>query len=341
MTHPGGERQRWLLAAFIVVTVVFALGLTAGALLVPRQAQIDVSGSTPSTEADSSAIPLGSSEKTVARIHVEGKAGNPALITYDAAVGAADAPSSQAAMVSFRVECRSPDGKDLPMQTTGTTTTNVFIARGGTLRGQALSPALPDGQTTCSLIGGAPFATAPVSGMGDASLPVTVELRQVTAGDPSFQQMDGELEDATALTRRTSEAVLDTRFDTDSRHLDVFATVRLTSCTVVDGSRDGDGPLACKPGMVGPDASTVRIRVLARTYDDAGKQIGGATLWDEDAAVAPSTHHLPWTIRLENIDRRMTGKSATTRITVIVGSVAGTPVTVHANGTDGVVSHHS
>ena len=149
------------------------------------------------------------------------------------------------------------------------------------------------------------------------------------------------LDDATLFEPGTSKNVLSRRIDDPSTLSRMSSTIRLTSCTVVGGSRDGDGTNKCQESMTGKESSTVRIRVIARWLDAEGNIESTSTYWDETLAIDYNTHHVPWTLRQERMGDQVPEDASAVVLVVQVESVAGTPFVVHADGTDGVISTQS
>jgi len=239
-------------------------------------------------------------------------------------------------MVSFRVRCSSRSGS-VGMQSTGKVTTNVFVGQGGSISGQALTEKT-DHAMECTLFAAVPFAE-PLDN-GPTSLPLRAEFRLGSSAEihlPALHRLD----DATLITPGTRKNVLSLQVDDPSTLNSMSSTVRLTSCTVVGGSRDGSGDNKCQETMTGRESSTVRIRVVARWLDEEGDIESTTTYWDETLAIDYNTHHIPWTLRQGEMADLVPERADAVVLVVEVESVAGTPVVVHADGTDAVVSTHA
>ncbi|MFC7457739.1 hypothetical protein ACFQS2_11120 [Brachybacterium sp. GCM10030267] len=260
------------------------------------------------------------------------EAGSSSLLYFDVGVGAVPSSSALAAFVSFRVSCTS-GGEPAEMQTDGKLGTNLFLARGGDVSGQALAPGTGE-ELECSLLASAPFLEATDDGV--KALPLQADLR-IEPTDGTHVPALHRLDDATLLKPRTVTNVLSVQIDDPARLDTMSTTVRLTSCTVVGGSRD-TGENKCRASMTGRESSTVRVRVIARWLDAEGSIISTSTYWDETLAVDYNTHHVPWTLRQQGMAEKVPGDAEAVVLVVQVENLAGTPAVVHADGTDSVIT---
>lgn len=344
---PEGKRPSALRGPVLVICglLLVLVSITATLLidraLDPDGAELDAgapeeSDTAPNSEANSFPLRLGAQDVPIGTVSIPSQPSRASLLLFDVDVDPTPMSSSQAAMMSFRVECRS-GGDTVEMQSSGKVTTNVFIGKGGSISGQALTPKT-DQELECTLLAAAPFAEALED--GPTSLPLKSELRTAPSTDihlPALHRLD----DATLFTPGTRKNVLSLQVD-DPAILDTMSsTVRLTSCTVVGGSRDGSGVNKCQESMTGRESSTVRIRVIARWLDEDGNIESTSTYWDETLAIDYSTHHAPWTLRQGNMAQKVPDSASAVVLVVQVESVAGTPVVVHADGTDAVISTQS
>jgi len=277
-------------------------------------------------------IPFGSQDTAIASLVLPGGAQEATLLYYDVRIDGAATPTPRAALVSFRIEC-DVDGERVDLQADGKTSTNIFLARGGTVSGQALTPPTDD-RLTCRLLSSAPFIDVTEDGL--SSLQSKAELR-AHPRDGTHHLALPRLDDATLVEPGQRQNVLSLKVEDPASIDQMVSTVRLTSCTVVGGSRDS-GDNKCATSMTGRDSSTVRVRVFARWLDDRGSITGVTTYWDETLAVNYSTHHIPWTLRQQGLSERAPEDAPAAVLVVQVESVGGTPVVVHADGTDAVVT---
>lgn len=295
----------------------------------------ETSASAANTTTNSVRLPFGSQDTVVGTLTVPAGTPRSTQLKFDLTAEGAPISSSRAAMISARVDCRS-GGDPVEMLAFGKVSTNVFLAQGGSMSGQALT-AETDEELECTLLASAPFITD--AGDGLTSMPLHVELSTDSADGVNVAALHW-LEDATLFTPGTSKNVLSRKVD-DPATLDrMNSTVRLTSCTVVGGSRDGDGANTCREPMTGKESSTVRIQVLARWLDEQGDIASTSTYWDETLAIDYDTHHLPWTLRLADMADAVPEDAVNVVLVVQVESLAGTPFVVHADGTDGVITTH-
>jgi len=280
-------------------------------------------------------IPLafGSTDTVVASVDVPPGTGAPALLNYDIDVEPVPATAPRAAMVSFRVECES-DGKRVVMQADGKASTNVFVARGGNVSGQALT-AESDEAMECRLLASAPYIDIEDDGLDSLRIKASI-MTSSTDGvhTPALHRLD----DATLFTPGARKNVLSLRVDDPSTLDRMSSTVRLTSCTVVGGSRDSGGTNKCLESMTGRESSTARIRVIARWLDAEGNIGSTSTYWDETLAIDYNTHHVPWNLTQEGMGVEIPEEASAAVLVVQVESIAGTPFVVHADGTDAVIS---
>lgn len=280
-------------------------------------------------------LPLGFGEHDV-MVDTETVSAGPgelSLLEYDVEIENTPTAAPRAAMVSFRVECHS-GGERAAMQSTGKTSTNVLLAHGGSVSGQALTAAT-DGDLECNLLASAPYIEIEDDGL--SSLELNADL-QTKPTDGAHVLALHRLDDATLVRKGSALIVLSQRLD-DPETLDQMSTtVRLTSCTVVGGSRDGSGENKCTEAMTRHESSTVRARVIARWLDAEGNIESTTTLWDETLAIDHDTHHIPWTLRQAGLNEKVPDDASAVVLVVQVDSIAGTPFVVHAAGTDSVIT---
>ncbi|WP_208009737.1 hypothetical protein [Nesterenkonia sphaerica] len=256
------------------------------------------------------------------------------LLPYDVNVESLAAAAPRAAMVAFRIECHDDDGR-AEMQSDGKLSTNVFLAHGGNVSGQALT-APTEKALKCALLASAPFIESTEDGL--TSLAVQADLRSESPDGEHLLALD-RLDDATLVQTGQAEYVLSLKVDDPAVLDSMSTTVRLTSCTVVGGSRDGGtGENLCLESMTGRESSTVRIRVIARWLNADGEVTGTTKYWDETLAVDYNTHHVPWTLRQGDMAQRVSDSADAVVLVVQVQSLAGTPFVIHADGTDAVIS---
>lgn len=335
---PGPRKPLLIASGLLLVLATIVATVTVERALAPSTggrdaAQPGPSDSAPGSVPDSFPLRLGAEDVPVATVSVPSQPSQSSLLLFDVDVDPTKVSSPHAAMVSFRVECRSGNNP-VEMQADGKVTTNIFVGQGGSISGQALT-AKTDQAMECTLLAAAPFAEA-LEG-GPTSLPLRAEFRSAPSTDihlPALHRLD----DATLFTPGTKKNVLSLQVDDPSTLDSMSSTVRLTSCTVVGGSRDGSGANKCRESMTGRESSTVRIRVIARWLDGEGNIESTTTYWDETLAIDYNTHHAPWTLRQGGLADLVPDSAAAVVLVVQVESVVGTPVVVHADGTDAVVS---
>lgn len=333
---PVRKRRRVVLLAYSLVLILVSVAATLTITQSGPEDSEDTgpanSSSDPSERPNALPLAFGDQDTVVDTVTIPAGTGGASLLHFDVEIGATPSATSRAAMVSFRVDCRSGDER-LEMQSDGTVSTNLFIARGGRVSGQALTGE-SDEEVQCSLLASAPFIEKTDDGL--SALPVEAELRS-QATDGNHLLALHRLEDATLIEPGTNRTVLSQQTDDPSTLDQMSSTVRLTSCTVVGGSRDG-GENQCHESMTGRESATVRIRVIARWLDAEGEIAATTTYWDETLAVDYNTHHVPWTLRQGNMSERVPETAEAVVLVVQVESVAGTPVVVHANGTDSIIT---
>jgi hypothetical protein len=280
-------------------------------------------------------IPLGfgTTDTVAAAVDVPPGAGAPALLTYDVDIEPTATAAPRAAMVSFRVECES-DGKRVAMQADGKASTNVFLSKGGKVSGQALTSE-SDGAMECRLLASAPYIEVEDDGLDSLHMEASITTSTTDGVHTSALHW---LDDATLFTPGTRKNVLSLQIDDPSTLDRMSTTVRLTSCTVVGGSRDSGGTNKCSEPMTGRESSTARIRVIARWLDEGANIESTSTYWDETLAIDYNTHHVPWNLTQEGLGAEVPENASAVVLVVQVESVAGTPFVVHADGTDAVIS---
>lgn len=254
------------------------------------------------------------------------------LLYFDFSVDATPAAAPRAAMVGLRVECRDKSGR-VEMQAEGNQTTNMFVSRGGSMIGQALTPETGE-ELSCTLLASAPFIEVEEDGL--SSLPISAELRVDSTDDTHLLALH-RLDDATLVRGRGFVNVLSRRLDDPKGLKQMSTTLRLTACTVVGGSRDS-GSNKCTAGMTGEESSTVHVRVIGRWLDEEGEIQSTSTYWDEILSIDHDTHHVPWTLRQSSMEDLVPEDAKGVVLVVQVESIAGTPFVVHANGTDSVIT---
>jgi len=331
------RRRRWdvLLACSLVlvlVSVVATLAITRSGSEDSEDAGAADSSSDPAERPNALPLAFGDQGTVVDTATIPAGTGGASLLQFDVEIDATPTATSRAVMVSFRVECRIGDER-LEMQSDGTVSTNLFIARGGQVSGQALTSETEE-EVQCSLLASAPFIETTDDGL--SALPLAAELRPQSADGNHLLALH-RLDDATLIEPGTNRTVLSRRIDDPSSLDRMNSTVRLTSCTVVGGSRDA-GENQCQESMTGRESATVRMRVIARWLDAEGDITSTTTYWDETLAVDYNTHHVPWTLRQGNMGQRVPDAAEAVVLVVQVESVAGTPVVVHANGTDSIIT---
>jgi len=321
-------------ALFLVVaTVVATLAIDRSVGPSDEASQPEETGGDVESRPNSLPLRFGAQDVTVDSVTIPARPARAALVHFEVDVQPTAMPTSQAAMVAFHVECHSDEGS-IEMQSSGNVTTNVFVGHGGSVSGQALT-ASTDEEMTCTLMAGAPFAKPTEA--GPTTLPLQAELKLASSTEVHRLALH-RLDDATLFTPGTRKNVLSLKVDDPATLDSMSSTVRLTSCTVVGGSRDGGGENKCQKSMTGREASTARVRVIARWLDDEGNIASTTTYWDETLAIDYNTHHIPWTLRLGEMAQPVPDTAEAVVLVVEVESVAGTPLVVHADGTDAVVS---
>lgn len=333
--HHPRPRLRWWLAllsgavVLVVVTALVTVGVTSQQSAPPPES--------PNPGADSPtndvAVEFGAQDTVIDEVTIPAGEKRASLLHFDVDIAGIPTAKPRAAMVALRVECRTEDGR-VEMQTDGKQTTNVFLAQGGSMAGQALT-AESDEKMTCTLLASAPYIEKEDDGLTHLQMQADLRLgRSDTTHMPALRWLD----DATLLKPGDQQNVLSRQIDAPAALEQMSTTVRLTSCTVVGGSRDGGGEYKCEESMTGRESSTVRVRVIARWLDEEDNITSTSTLWDETLAVDYNTHHVPWTLQQDALAERAPDDASAMVVMVQVESVAGTPVVIHADGTDSVLS---
>lgn len=281
-------------------------------------------------------LAFGSHNKIIDSVTIPSGSNGASLLLFDVRVVGTAASRSRAAMVSFRVDCYSKGG-NVEMQADGKVSANVFLARGGLVSGQALTePA--EMELKCNLLASAPFIEPTDDGL--TFLPLRADMQFDTRGGLNLHGLHW-LNDATLLEPGDQKNVLSRQIDAPARVDQMNASLRLTSCTVVGGSRDA-GANKCESSMTGRESSsTVRIRVVARWLDAEGKIESTSTYWDETLAIDYNTHHVPWNLRLSGMTDQVEYTASAVVLVLQVEAIAGTPFVVHADGTDVTFTIHT
>lgn len=335
--RPGPSRTaRWVaLAAYSLALVLVGVLCTLAFSGSDDRPSEDPGASSTGPASSTSTVPLsfGAKDETVASVMVPADATGPALLHFDLTAEGVPTSTVHAIMISGRVECRSGEAT-VEMHASGKVSTNVFVSRGGSISGQALTVETGESME-CDLLASAPFAESSDGELTSLPLRATLEADR---GNGAHVPALHRLEDATLFTPGTKKTILSRRVDDPSSLDQMSSTVRLTSCTVVGGSRDGDGANKCREGMTGKESSTARVQVIARWLDEDGEIASTTTYWDETLAIDYSTHHVPWNLRQTGMADLVPEDAAGVVLTVQVESVAGTPFVVHADGTDSVIT---
>lgn len=327
---------RWIgLAAYSLVLVLVAVLCTLAFTGSDDQASEDPGTSSTGPASSTSTVPLsfGAQDEVVASVTVPADTTGTALLHFDLTAEGVPTSTAHAVMISGRVECRTGD-ETVEMQASGTVSTNVFVSRGGSMSGQALTEETGE-PMECDLLASAPFAESSDGEL--TSLPLRATLEADTGSGAHVPALH-RLEDATLVTPGTTKIILSRRVDDPSSLDRMSSTVRLTSCTVVGGSRDGNGANKCQKGMTGMESSTARVQVIARWLDEDGNITSTTTYWDETLAVSYNTHHVPWNLQQADMADLVPDTAKGVVLVVQVESVAGTPFVVHADGTDSVIT---
>jgi len=313
----------------VVLTAVVTLGVKQ-----PNTPTADPRGADPETSDPHNDIPLafGAQDTVLATTKVPAGPSRSHLLQFDVAVGATPTAAPRAAMVGLRVECHDESGR-VEMQARGNQTTNMFISKGGSMAGQALSPET-DQELRCDLLASAPYIEVEEDGL--SSLPLTANLR-VEPTDGAHQLALHRLSDATLVREGRTVNVLSREIDAPRDLERMSTTLRLTSCTVVGGSRDR-GPNRCTAPMTGEESSTVRVKIIGRWLNVEGEIQSTSTYWDEILAIDYDTHHVPWTLRQGAMGDMVPEDASSLVLVVQVESIAGTPFVVHADGSDSVIT---
>lgn len=333
--RPSRTARRIGLVAYSLVLVLAAVLCTLAFSGSDDQGSEDPGASSTGPANSTSTTPLsfGAEDEVVASVTVPADATGPALLHFDLTAEEVPTSTAHAVMISGRVECRSGDAS-VEMQATGKVSTNVLVSRGGSMSGQALTVETGESME-CELLASAPFAESSDGEL--TSLPLRATLEASTGSGAHVPALH-RLEDATLFTPGMKKTVLSRRVDDPSSLDQMSSTVRLTSCTVVGGSRDGDGANKCRKGMTGKESSTARVQVIARWLDEDGDITSTTTYWDETLSINYSTHHTPWNLRQAHMADLVPEDASGVVLTVQVESVAGTPFVVHADGTDSVIT---
>src|SRR5699024_3136543 len=101
------------------------------------------------------AVEFGAQDTVIDEVTIPAGEKRASLLHFDVDIAGIPTAKPRAAMVALRVECRTEDGR-VEMQTDGKQTTNVFLAQGGSMAGQALT-AESDEKMTCTLLASAPY----------------------------------------------------------------------------------------------------------------------------------------------------------------------------------------
>lgn len=327
--------------ALFVLSALLVLATVVVTLSISRSTETEDSNSekpsarAPDRLADEVPLGLGSQDVIVDTVTIPAGSKTTFQLHYDVGIGSVPSSTSRAAFVSFRVDC-ADGGVPVQMQAAGKAGTNVFLSHGGNVSGQALTPST-DRKLECNLLASAPFAKDADDGAN--SLPLRAKLR-IEATEGNHVLASHRLDDATLIEPGTNTTVLSARIDNPAIIESMSTAVRVTSCTVVGGSRDG-GANKCTKSMAGKESSTVRIRVIARWLDADGNIESTSTYWDETLAVDYSTHHVPWNLRQGNMADRVPNDAQAVVLVVQAKSIAGTPVVVHEDGTDAIITTRS
>src|SRR5699024_3033255 len=118
----------------VVVTALVTVGVTSQQSAPPPES--------PNPGADSPtndvAVEFGAQDTVIDEVTIPAGEKRASLLHFDVDIAGIPTAKPRAAMVALRVECRTEDGR-VEMQTDGKQTTNVFLAQGGSMAGQALT----------------------------------------------------------------------------------------------------------------------------------------------------------------------------------------------------------
>ncbi|MBK0330727.1 hypothetical protein I8D64_04860 [Brachybacterium sp. MASK1Z-5] len=279
------------------------------------------------------ALPAGDTKMSEVEVPADSK--GPTQLKYHVEVSPAAIDSDTGVLVAARVACDTSGGADMVFD--GITSTNVVLARGGSLEGEALVDATA--ATHCRVVVSAPLDSAAASVQPE----VTVRTRLTAAASGAgveFLDMKGS--EPQLVSRNRPAYVTEGRIDQPKKGFDLTQTVRMTSCTTEGGSRDGgESRNLCTPGLVSDKPAAARVRINVVWYDAEGNEVADRTVWDEVNSIDPAVHHLPWTVNISGIQPPGDVPAASARIITRVDSTAGPPFVVHESGTGAVSSPHS
>lgn len=323
----------WLIV--LVAATLLVTAFVAGRVSQTTAPPLPDEGNEHSVASDA-AIGLPSDNQPLTTLDLDTSSRDESLVYYEITVHPLAGETTHAAMLSVEVRCSTQGDSSVDMVSTGEQTTNLFLAEGGTLRGHALVAHDTEDDVECTLYGGAPFADPGRS--GKSSVAASVTLNQHIEPGAHYAEIPNPQGKAILLRPGQSSVVLDGSTEAGRLPDELFATVRMTSCTVVGGSRDGgDEENLCLPEMTGREAATIRLSATLWWIDDQGATVGQETISDETTAIGWSVHHLPWSLRLSELGATQPDEATRARVTVRVDSVAGTSVVVHGDGTSGVL----
>ncbi|EWS81510.1 hypothetical protein BF93_16520 [Brachybacterium phenoliresistens] len=327
---PDGARRRrrlrWALSAFTVVILLVIAVVVLWKPDVPgpippnptgehegTQVSESVSLTVPETVRTTSAsFPVSAGETYLLRFSVE-------------TVKPAGSPGS-AMYFGVSLACVGPDGED--SRSIGGTQ-NLLQDEPVTLHNQFLYEVSGDGERTCRLVVSSPNENAAAKG---TTVDVKIDWSAAPVGDEAFV-----LDSAARLPRVVGAGERVPAFleevpleDLGTGQIQVLSTVHVTTCTIVNGSREGGEPM-CLESETDARGSEYDVELRADVLGPDGRTCASLSMLNDSQHVDRRTHH-----QMLSIDK--SGElpditcGDTVRIVLAVDNAGPAPLVVHGAG---------
>lgn len=315
---------RWGVVALILVTVLVIAVLELPSLREPTpppetspppQESLEITESVSLTVPDVVQMPPHS---------FNAQPGTSYLFNYDISTVKPEGTPGTAMYLGVNLACGSTDD--------GTTrsmggTQNLITGEPTTLSNQFLLTVDSEEEQSCRVVLSSPNGNA-------AAVGATIEIDVSWSMEPiqgAVEEFNPDLRLPLVVDPGNREVVLKEKVPlVDVSAMELQGTLQLTSCTIVNGSREG-GETMCQAESTNPQGSSFDVEVQARIFGPNGRPCEAKALLDVAEHVDRHTHHQVLHLETEaDIIEEPCGTEV--EVVVTVDNVGPAPLVVHSNG---------
>lgn len=213
-------------------------------------------------------------------------------------------------------------------------TQNLLDGESATLTNHFLLTAQKDGIRSCNVLVSSPYEHVAAVG---TEIDINVIWSQAPAGQ-SAMELDSAQRLPVVIPAGDTEVAFTGTVELDGLEgtsLQVLSTLHLTTCTIVNGSREGGEPM-CLESDTDPAGSTFDAELTAYLVDPQGTSCERLESFGERAHVDRKTHHMLMSLdKQSRLPRTLCGERA--QFELVVHNAGPAPLVVHGGASSFII----